>query len=216
MIFISTNLIWRRPRGSGSITDHPRQIDWRWWRPCCWAAAPAARSRPRPRYNFVTHTRQRTFKKVTPKPIVLVDGLWLLRRPGLRHLFGLRVFIHCPTRLRLERRLQRDLATRGRDGRSVRRQFNKTVAPMHKRFVAPQARWADVVLHQPVGQGEVDYLAALIEDGAEGEVKNLWSATRFHCAQGSHDGAPGPEAACCLRQSPIIAPARAGMELSGS
>jgi uridine kinase len=168
--------------------DHPRQIDWRLVETVLLGCL-AGRTVQAPRYSFVTHTRQRTFKKVAPKPIVLVDGLWLLRRPRLRHLFDVRVFLHCPTRLRLERRLQRDLATRGRDGRSVRRQFNKTVAPMHKRFVAPQAKWAEVVLHEPLGQGEVDYLAALIEDRAEGGVKNLCSATPFHCAQGSHDGA---------------------------
>jgi len=143
--------------------DHPNAIDW----PMAEAVllrCRAARTVYVPRYSFVTHTRRRTFKMVVTRPIILVDGLWLLWQPQLRELFDLRIFLHCPARLRLERRLQRDMAERGRHGRSVRRQFKETVSPMHKRFVAPQVKWADVVLRQPPGQKEVERLAAIIED----------------------------------------------------
>ena len=142
--------------------DHPQAIDWTMVEAVLLGCR-AARTVYVPRYSFVTHSRLRTFKMVVPRPIILVDGLWLLWRPRVRHLFDLRIFLHCPARLRLERRLERDIATRGRDGRSVRRQFKETVAPMHKRFVAPQARWADVVFRQPPGQKEVAPLAAVIE-----------------------------------------------------
>ena len=64
--------------------------------------------------------------------------------------------------LRLERRLARDVANRGRDAGSVRRQYQKTVAPMHNRFVEPQVRWADVVLRQPLRQGEVERIGGTI------------------------------------------------------
>src|SRR5580658_3213405 len=143
--------------------DHPKAIDW----PLAEAVLLGCRDARTvyvPRYSFITHTRLRTFKVVAPRPIILVDGLWLLWRPQLRRLFDLRVFLDCPARLRLERRLHRDLADRGRDSLSVRRQFKETVAPMHKRFVAPQARWADVLLRQPPSQKEVERLAAMIED----------------------------------------------------
>jgi uridine kinase len=143
--------------------DHPKAIDWPMAETVLLGCR-AARAVYVPRYSFLTHTRLRTFKKVAPRPIILVDGLWLLWRPQLRALFDLRIFLHCPARLRLERRLQRDTADRGRDDRSVRRQFKETVAPMHKLFVAPQAKWADVVLRQPPSQSEVERLAAIIED----------------------------------------------------
>ena len=142
--------------------DHPRAIDW----PLAEAMLLACREgRPflLPRYSFRTHARLRRVRLLTPKAVILVDGLWLLRRGRLRGLFDLRVFIHCSARLRLRRRLERDQAGRGRDERSVRRQFRETVAPMHKRFVAPQAEWADVVLRQPVGMQDVRRIAKLIE-----------------------------------------------------
>jgi uridine kinase len=143
--------------------DHPRVIDWK-LAEAVLLGCRAGRSVYVPRYSFVTHTRLRTFNMVNPRPIILVDGLWLLWRPRLRSLFDLRIFLHCPACLRLERRLERDIAARGRDDRSVRRQFQETVAPMHKRFVQPQAKWADVVLRQPPGPREVHHLAGLIED----------------------------------------------------
>jgi uridine kinase len=147
--------------------DHPKAIDW----PLAEAVlrrCRAGRAVRTPQYSFSTHTRLSKSKVLTPKPVILVDGLWLLWRPRLRRLFDLRIFLHCPACLRLERRLRRDLAGRGRDGRSVRRQFQETVAPMHRRFVAPQARWADLVLRQPLGRREVEHLADLIEDRVRG------------------------------------------------
>ena len=143
--------------------DHPQAIDWPLAEKVLLGCR-AGRTVYVPRYSFVTHARLQTFKMVAPRPVILVDGLWLLWRPRFRHLFDLRIFLHCPARLRLERRLQRDMASRGRNDRSVRRQFKETVAPMHKRFVAPQAKWADLVLCQPPSQREIERLAAIIED----------------------------------------------------
>src|SRR5437879_10921929 len=53
------------------------------------------------------------------------------------------------SRTRLQRRLKRDLTTRGRSRTSVERQFREMVEPMHQRYVESQAKWADVVLAKP-------------------------------------------------------------------
>jgi uridine kinase len=152
-----------RPLRARVNFDHPRAIDWR-LAEAMLRACRDGRAVQMPRYSFRTHTRLRKSQVLTPKPVILVDGLWLLWRERLRRLFDLRIFVHCPARLRLRRRLERDLAGRGRDESSVRRQFQETVAPMHKRFVAPQAAWADVVLRQPVGPKEVKRIAGQIEE----------------------------------------------------
>jgi hypothetical protein len=80
----------------------------------------------------------------------------------VRELFDLRIFLACATQLRLERRLARDVAERGRSLEAVREQFWKTVAPMHDRFVAPQARWADIILTEPPSEAEVQGLVDLV------------------------------------------------------
>ena len=121
--------------------DHPRAIDWPLFRQCL-EKIRNGQTVTLPRYDFVTHARRATPGRWQPKPVVLVDGLWLLRRPDLRRLYSVSVFLECPTKLQLARRLARDQRERGRSPASVRRQFRSQVAPMDKQFVAPQKRWA--------------------------------------------------------------------------
>jgi uridine kinase len=134
--------------------DHPRAIDWesaeRVLRDC--AAGRVARV---PRYDFARHARLPVDRILRPRPIILVDGLWWLRRASLRRLFALRVFIDCSRKLRLSRRIERDTRVRGRDTTSVLRQFRETVEPMNRRFVTPQVQVAHVHLRAPVGAAQI-------------------------------------------------------------
>jgi uridine kinase len=52
----------------------------------------------------------------------------------------------------------RDLRSRGRTRASVLEQLKKNVEPMHERFVAPQKKWADIVLRHTFGAAEVQQL----------------------------------------------------------
>jgi uridine kinase len=137
------------PSRRGSLNyDSPYAIDWdraeRTLRDC-----QAGRSTQVPRYDFTTHRRLPATTQWQPKPLVLVEGLSLLVRAPVRHLFDLKIYLDCPPELRLHRRLIRDVAERGRSPDTVKRQFRRTVAPMHARYVEPQQKWADVVLGQP-------------------------------------------------------------------
>src|SRR6266478_2144711 len=101
--------------------DHPRAIDW----PCLERVLKdcrAGRATHLPQYNFTSHTRLHTDLPYRPKTLVIVDGLWLLRRPAVRRLFDLRIFLDAPPRLRFRRRLARDVAERGRSPAAARRQ----------------------------------------------------------------------------------------------
>jgi uridine kinase len=63
------------------------------------------------------------------------------------------VFVDAPADVRVLRRLQRDIAERGRTVDSVVHQYMQTVRPMHERFVEPARATADLVLdwrHEPV------------------------------------------------------------------
>src|SRR5215472_3948540 len=134
--------------------DHPRAIDWPYVEKAL-EELRAGRSVHLPRYSFKTHSRLPDRGVFTPKPVVLVDGLWLLRRPSLRGVFSLKIFIDCPARTRRRRRLARDLRSRGRTRAGILEQLRKTVQPMHARFVAPQQKWADIVLRHDFGAAEI-------------------------------------------------------------
>jgi uridine kinase len=138
--------------------DHPRAIDW----PCLENALRHCQMLQTvriPQYDFATHSRRPTRAVLKARPIILMDGLWLLRRPSLRRLFGVKIFIECPVKLRLTRRLARDLLSRGRDQASIKSQFWKTVEPMNALYVASQSKWAHILLHAPINRTEVRHLA---------------------------------------------------------
>jgi uridine kinase len=128
--------------------DHPDALDWACFHQTLEAVATGREARV-PAYDFSTHCRRPGAAPIAPKPIMIVDGLWLLHRPEIRRLFSLGIFLHCPEDERLRRRTVRDTAERGRTAPSVRRQFRETVAPMHRLFVDPQARHADLVIPYP-------------------------------------------------------------------
>jgi uridine kinase len=115
-----------------------------------------------PRYDFKTHCRLPRSRVLKPKPIMLVEGLWLLRSPRIRRFFGYRIFLDSPMQLRLRRRLARDVKARGRSRKSVQNQFRETVEPMHRRFVVPQIHWTDIVLKRDPGGRKIAELTALL------------------------------------------------------
>lgn len=98
-----------------------------------------------PIYDFATHRRLDEAVLFHPTPIVVLDGTLILSQERLRPLFYRSIFIECPDRVRLRRRLHRDVRERGRKPRGVITQFKNHVRPMHNEFVDPSKIFADVV-----------------------------------------------------------------------
>ncbi len=143
--------------------DHPAAIDW----PVMERALKDLRAgRPArlPTYDFKTHCRCENENILAPKPVLLVDGLWLLRRRSMRKAFALKIYIDCPVRTRRNRRLSRDMRSRGRSRAAIVEQLRETVEPMHERFVAPQVKWADVVLRHDFGEREIRRLTQQLRE----------------------------------------------------
>jgi uridine kinase len=99
-----------------------------------------------PVYDFKTHTRTSTTVHVDPQPVILVEGILILAEKALRELFDVRIFVDTDADIRFIRRLQRDIAERGRTSQSVVEQYLATVRPMHLEFVEPSKRYADVII----------------------------------------------------------------------
>jgi uridine kinase len=120
-----------------------------------------------PRYDFANHARLPGTDPVEPAPVVLIEGILLFAFPALLPMFDYRVFIDVPEDVRLERRVARDVVTRGRSEESVRAQFARTVAPMHWRYVQPGMGQADRVVRYGEEYGDVALdLAARARDAA--------------------------------------------------
>lgn len=118
-----------------------------------------------PVYDFTTHTRTGTTRRVDPRPVIVVDGILVLAFPVIRERLDVSVFVEAPAEVRLARRLDRDVRERGRTPESVRTQFAATVAPMHDAFVSPCRDLADLTLD---GQGDLVANLGLIVDRLDG------------------------------------------------
>jgi uridine kinase len=99
-----------------------------------------------PVYCFVTHRRTGQDALLVPRPVVVVEGILLLWEPAVRAALDLSIYVDAPERVRLERRLRRDVAERGRTAESVLTQFAATVRDAHWAYVEPTRAMADLVL----------------------------------------------------------------------
>jgi len=99
-----------------------------------------------PVYDFKTHSRTAITVHIEPQPVILVEGILILAEKGLRELFNVKIFVDTDPDIRFIRRLERDIAERGRTSTSVIQQYMTTVRPMHLEFVEPSKRYADVII----------------------------------------------------------------------
>jgi len=99
-----------------------------------------------PIYDFATHTRRPECRRVEPSKVIVVEGILILADPGLRSLFDIKIFVDTDADIRFIRRMERDIAERGRTRESVVKQYVDTVRPMHLEFVEPSKRYADVIV----------------------------------------------------------------------
>jgi uridine kinase len=117
-----------------------------------------------PIYDFVTHTRTDRTAHIDPQPVILVEGILILAEKGLRELFDVKIFVDTDPDIRFIRRLERDIAERGRTSTSVVNQYLSTVRPMHLEFVEPSKRYADVIIPEGgLNMVAMDMLVARIE-----------------------------------------------------
>lgn len=107
-----------------------------------------------PVYDFVAHTRSDETQPVTPKEIILVDGILIFSEPNLRELMDIKIFVDTDDDVRLLRRLRRDISERGRELEGVLNQYEKFVRPMHLEFVEPSKRYSDIIIPRG-GENEV-------------------------------------------------------------
>lgn len=99
-----------------------------------------------PIYDFSTHSRTGKTIHVEPQRVIIVEGILIFAEPELRKLFDVMLFVDTNADIRFIRRLQRDIAERGRTTEMVIHQYLTTVRPMHLEFVEPSKRYANVII----------------------------------------------------------------------
>jgi uridine kinase len=141
--------------------DHPQAFDW----PLMVQHLQALRrGEPieMPSYDFTQDNRASKTITVKPAPVIVVEGLFALYDADLRKMMSLKIFVDTAPDVRFIRRLQRDMAERGRTAESVINQYMDTVRPMHKQFIEPTKRRADVILPHGANGPAVDIITTKV------------------------------------------------------
>ncbi len=116
-----------------------------------------------PMYDFTAHTRLKETTHLTPKPIIILDGILIFSDPALRELFDLKVYVDTDADVRILRRTKRDMEERGRKFDDIMDQYIETVKPMHEKYVEPTKAFADVIINGGMNQTALDLLKAKVE-----------------------------------------------------
>ena len=111
-------------------------------------------------YDHASYARRVLPDALTPRPVVLLEGILVLAEEPLRRLMDIKLFIDTDADVRILRRLQRDIRERGRSFESVQRQYLESVRPMHLEFVEPSKRYADLII--PEGAENLVALEAVV------------------------------------------------------
>lgn len=141
--------------------DHPEAFDW----PLLVQHVQALRNGEAidmPEYDFTIDNRSHKTIRVNPAPVIVIEGLFSLFDADLRKMMSLKIFVDTAPDVRFIRRLQRDITERGRSVESVVNQYLETVRPMHKQFIEPTKRYADVILPHGANGPAVDVITTKV------------------------------------------------------
>ncbi len=142
--------------------DHPDAFDW----PLMAQHVQALRrgeAIEMPEYDFAADNRSSKTITVLPAPVIVVEGLFALFDAELRRMMSLKIYVDTASDVRFIRRLQRDISERGRTTESVVKQYLETVRPMHKQFIEPTKRNADVILPHGANGPAVDIITTKVK-----------------------------------------------------
>ena len=85
--------------------------------------------------------------RVEPKPIVIVEGLFLFNDPNISKFLDKKIFIDCDLNVMIDRRITRDHKKRGYDKSDVLYKYNNHVLPAFNKFILPHKDKSDLIVN---------------------------------------------------------------------
>ena len=127
--------------------DHPNAFDWALLRQQL-SDLQNGKTIEQPVYDYITSSRQKETVTITPKPIILVEGIMALYDPEIRESMNLKIFVDADADDRLIRVIYRDIVERNRTVEDVIKRYQEVLKPMHQQFIEPCKRYADIIVPQ--------------------------------------------------------------------
>jgi len=123
-----------------------------------------------PTYSYAEFSRLPETIHITPKPVVIVEGIMVLLNKHLRDIMDLKIFVDTDPDERLIRNIQRDVVERGRTLEMTIDRYLRMKKPMHEQFIEPTKKYADLIIPQG---GENKTGIHLLKTYIEGIVTNI-------------------------------------------
>ena len=99
-----------------------------------------------PIYSYITHKRLKKKKTIFSKKIIILEGIHVFCNEKLIELIDFGIYLDIDEKIRLKRRIQRDILSRGRSKKEVEKRFFSMCKPMHKKYIDPSKKYADIIL----------------------------------------------------------------------
>lgn len=100
-----------------------------------------------PIYDFAEHLRVSGRRElISPKPLLIVEGILALHYPELRPHFNLSIYLEAPDEVCFHRRKVRDITERQRSVDFIQWQYANTVLPAARKYLLPSKGYANVIL----------------------------------------------------------------------
>lgn len=117
-----------------------------------------------PTYSYLTHCRMTGTETLKPSELLVIEGLLLLNHPKLVEFFDIIFYIKVPENVRLQRIIERDCASRGRDVEQIKLRFNNLVNPMHKLYIKSNMHKADYIIDNHNAANTLKQIHSIISD----------------------------------------------------
>lgn len=98
------------------------------------------------KYQFEHYSAPEITEIITPKSLILVEGIFVLSLPTIDQWLDYRVFVEADTELCFERRLIRDTQQRNIPKERSEYQWTNHVIPAYQQFILPQKNRCDLIL----------------------------------------------------------------------
>lgn len=132
-----------------------------------------------PRYFFDGKKSSQT-QRIGPLKVVVFEGIHALHLEKIRKILDHKVFVDFPAPMRIQRRVSRDIETRGYTEPVVRQMISDFVKPMHDLYIEPMRHEANEIILGNSKDGAAEQLMKRIyrtraawqrEFGAQAEIK---------------------------------------------
>ena len=101
-----------------------------------------------PVYSFNVSKRMNYTQKVSPKSVIIFEGIFALHEKRMRDLMDLKLFFDLDSDIRLMRRISRDISDRSRQLDTVLDRYLTFVKPAFDMYIKPTRKYADFVIPQ--------------------------------------------------------------------